>query len=244
MPLNSSVQSSPAVRANSRIQSIPGQRAIDWNKRFLILLGLVALFRLVYLFVSPMSLAADEAYYWDWFAGLPGAISKNHRWLPGSSPCFAVRSVNTAAVRLPGVVFGTVSTAAVFLLARRMYDARTAFWTAVVGMASPGAAALGYIMTIDTPLMCFWSIALYLLWAGLEKRKGGFVEWFGLTAAIGLGLLSKQVMVGFIVLMFVFAALSKDDRRLLKSPRLYLVSLLGLASWSRQRCGTCATAGP
>ena len=227
MSLNSSVPGPSGVAA----QSISGQKAIDWNRRFLILLCLVTLFRLVYLVVSPLSLAADEAYYWDWSRRLAwGYFSKPPMvaWIIGLfSRAFGS---NTAAVRLPSVVLGTISTVAVFLLARRMYDARTAFWAAAVGMASPGAAALGYIMTIDAPLICFWSLALYLLWAGLEKKKGGLAEWLGLTAVIGLGLLSKQVMAGFIALMFVFVAASKEDRRLLKSPRLYLVSLFGLAA--------------
>ncbi len=128
------------------------------------------------------------------------------------------------------VLLGTISTVAVFLLARRMYGAKTAFWAAAAGMASPGAVALAYMMTIDAPLMCFWSLGLYFFWAGLEKKQGGFGEWLGLTAVIGLGLLSKQVMAGFIVLMFVFVTVSKDDRRQLKSVRFYLVCLLGLAA--------------
>ncbi|MDA8306300.1 MAG: glycosyltransferase family 39 protein [Deltaproteobacteria bacterium] len=254
--MSSSRQGSPGVRADSRIEPIPGQRAINWNKLFLILLGLVTLFQLVYLFVSPMSLAADEAYYWDWSRRLAWGYFDKPPMVAWIIALFTrAFGSNTAAVRLPAVVLGMVSAAFVFLLARRMYDARTGFWAAAVAMASPGAAALDFIMTIDTPLMCCWSIALYLLWAGLEKRKGGFVEWFGLAVVIGLGLLSKQVMAGFIVLMFVFAALSKDDRYLLKSPRLYLVSLLGLAflvptllwnahhGWPLQQCTQCQFVG-
>ena len=210
----------------------PGE--IDWNNRFLIFLCLVTLFRLVYLVVSPLNLAADEAYYWDWSRRLAWGYYSKPPMVAWLIALFTrMFGSSTAIVRLPSVLLATISSVAVFLLARRMFNPRTAFWAAVVGMASPGAAALGYIMTIDPPLVCFWSLGLYFLWAGLEKlekKEGGFPYWVGLTAVIGLGLLSKQVMAGFIVLMFVFAAISKDDRRLLKSPRLYLVSLLGLAA--------------
>ena len=231
MSQNFSAPGSPGLAADSRTESIPGRLAVDWNRRFLILIGLVTLFRLVYLVVSPLSLAGDEAYYWDWSRRLAwGYFSKPPMvaWIIGLfSRTFGS---TTAAVRLPSVVLGTISAVAVFLLARRMYGARTAFWAAAVGMASPGAAVLGYVMTIDAPLMCFWSLGLYFLWAGLEKKDGGLAEWLGLAVVIGLGLLSKQVMAGFIGLMFVFVAVSKEDRRLLKSPRLYLVTLLGLAA--------------
>ncbi len=182
-------------------------------------------------FAAPLDLAGDEAYYWDWSRQLDwGYFSKPPMvaWIIalfcrtiGSSP---------AVVRLPAVLLGTVSALMLFLLARRMYDSRTAFWAVAAAMASPGASALGCIMTIDAPLICFWSLALYMFWAGLEKREGGSREWYALAAAIGLGLLSKQVMAAFIVLIFVFAAVSRADRYLLKSRRPYLFSLLGFAA--------------
>jgi 4-amino-4-deoxy-L-arabinose transferase-like glycosyltransferase len=234
---------------------------MNWNKRFFLLIFLVTIFRLAYLFAAPLDLSADEAYYWDW--------SRQPDWGYFSKPpmvawlialfCRTLGSC-TAIVRLPAVVLATVSTLAIFLLARRMYDARTAFWAAAAGMASPGACALGFIMTIDAPLLCFWSLALYLFWAGLERTPEigkkevllpappGSVaaeaprrfstppaptysrEWFALAAAIGLGLLSKQVMGAFIVLMFAFAILSREDRFLLKSRRFFLFSLGGVAA--------------
>src|SRR5208283_3240135 len=133
---------------------------MSWNKRFFLLLALTTVFRLVYLLVAPLDLAGDEAYYWDWSRQLDwGYFSKPpmvawiialFSWTIGSSP---------AVVRLPAVLLGAVSTLALFLLARRMYDSRTAFWAAAAAIASPGGAALGVFMTIDALLVCFWSVA-------------------------------------------------------------------------------------
>ncbi len=204
---------------------------MDWNKRFFLLLALVTVFRLAYLFVAPLDLAADEAYYWDWSRQLDWGYFSKPPMVAWIIALFSRTIGSTpAVVRLPAVLLEAVSALALFLLARRMYDSRTAFWTAAAAMASPGASALGYIMTIDAPLLCFWSIALYMFWAVLEKKEGGSWEWFGLAAAIGLGLLSKQVMGAFIALIFVFAMVSRDDRRLMKSHRPYLFSLLGLTA--------------
>jgi 4-amino-4-deoxy-L-arabinose transferase-like glycosyltransferase len=204
---------------------------MDWNKRFFLLLALTTVFRLAYILAAPLDLAVDEAYYWDWSRQLDwGYFSKPPMvaWIIalfcrtiGSSP---------AVIRLPAVLLETVSALVLCLLARRMYDSRTAFWAVAAVIASPAASALGCILTIDAPLICFWSVALYMFWAGLEKRERGSWEWYALAGAIGLGLLSKQVMAGFIVLIFVFAALSKGDRYLLKSRRPYLFSLLGFAA--------------
>src|SRR5271157_2772013 len=102
---------------------------MDWNKRFFLLLVLVTVFRLVYLIAAPLDLAVDEAYYWDWSRQLDwGYFSKPPMvaWIIalfcrtfGSSP---------AVIRLPAALLETVSALVVFLLARRMYDSRTAFW--------------------------------------------------------------------------------------------------------------------
>jgi 4-amino-4-deoxy-L-arabinose transferase-like glycosyltransferase len=232
MPMKSSGPVFPGVRTNCSIQSMPGQSTlVDWNKRFFLLLALTTVFRMAYLLAVPLDLAADEAYYWNWSRQLDWGYFSKPPMLAWIIALFC-RNIGSGAavVRLPAVLLGTVSALLLFLLARRMYDSRTAFWAVAAALASPGASALSYIMTIDAPLICFWSLALYMLWAGLEKKEGGSWEWYALAAAIGLGLLTKQVMAGFIVLMFVFAAMSRDDRYLLKSRRPYLFSLLGFAA--------------
>ncbi|MGO9372216.1 MAG: ArnT family glycosyltransferase [Syntrophobacteraceae bacterium] len=203
----------------------------DWNRRFILLLAFATAVRLAYILAAPLDLSPDEAYYWDWSRQLDWGYFSKPPMVAWIIALFSRTIGSTAAVvRLPSVLLGTVSTTAIFLLARRMYDSRTAFWAAAAEIASPGGCALGFFMTIDAPLICFWSVALYMFWTGLEKKEGGLVEWAGLAAAIGLGLLSKQVMVAFIGLIFVFLAVSSRDRYLLKSPRPWLVSLLALAA--------------
>ena len=204
---------------------------MDWNKRFFLLLAFVTAFRLVYILAAPLDLVADEAYYWNWSRQLDWGYFSKPPMVAWIIALFS-RTIGstTVVVRLPAVLLGAVSTAVIFLLARRMYDSRTAFWAAAAAIASPGGSALGIFMTIDALLVGFWSVALYMFWKGLEKKEGGSLEWVALAAAIGLGLLSKQVMAAFIGLMFVFPVVSNRDRYLLKSPRPYLVSLFALAA--------------
>jgi len=204
---------------------------MDWNRRFFILLACATALRLAYILVSPLDLVADEAYYWDWSRQLDWGYFSKPPMIAWIMALFSrTIGASAAVVRLPAVLLGTVSVWALFLLARRMYDSRTAFWAAASAMASPGGSVLAFMMTIDAPLICFWSIALYLFWTVLEKEKGGALEWFGLAAAIGLGLLSKQMMGSFIGIMFVFLVASGRDRYLLQSYRPYLYSLLALSA--------------
>ncbi|MCE5334024.1 MAG: glycosyltransferase family 39 protein [Desulfobacteraceae bacterium] len=202
---------------------------MEWNRRFYILLAATTALRFAYLFLSPLDLVPDEAYYWDWSRQLDwGYYSKPPliAWIIALS----TRTLGSSAamVRLPAVLLGAIGLLAVFLLARRMYDSRTGFWAAVASAASPGSAALGFIMTIDAPLVVFWCCALYLFWRGIEGKSGSVLFWCGLSAAIGLGLLSKQMMAVFIVLMFLFFIVSREDRHHLGTIRPYLFSGLSL----------------
>src|SRR5271157_2283706 len=107
---------------------------MDWNKRFFLLLVLVTVFRLVYLIAAPLDLAADEAYYWDWSRQLDWGYFSKPPMVAWIIALFS-RTIGstTAIVRLPAVLLGTISTLEIFLLARRMYDSRTAFWAAAAG---------------------------------------------------------------------------------------------------------------
>ena len=204
---------------------------MDWNRRFFILLACATALRLAYLLVSPLDLVADEAYYWDWSRQLDWGYFSKPPMIAWIMALFSrVMPSSAAVVRLPAVLLSAVSAWALFALARSMYDARTGFWAAAAGMASPGGSVLAFMMTIDAPLVCSWSLALYLFWKALEKEKGGSVVWLGLAVAIGVGLLSKQIMSCFIGIMFLFLAVSGRDRHLLKSYRPYLYSIIGLAA--------------
>ena len=111
----------------------------------------------------------------------------------------------TVTVRLPAVLFRLVGQTFVFLLARRIFDAGVGFWAVAALVASPGAIALNYLMTIDALLMLGWMTALYALWHTLEDpHRWRFWIWTGLM--IGFGLTSKQMMLFFPVLIFLFIA--------------------------------------
>ena len=74
-------------------------------------------------------------------------------------------------------------------------------------------------MTIDAPLLFCWGAALYTFWRLLE-RDSKLVLWLlGSVLSVGLGLLSKQTMFGFLVLGGIFVVTGRNDRR---QPRLTL----------------------
>lgn len=197
-----------------------------WTRRTLwFLLGL-GLFRVLYLACDPFDLVHDEAYYWDWSRQLDyGYYSKPPMiaWIIGLSTRLLGNS--EFAVRLPAALLGTGSLAFVFLLARRMYDAKVGFWAMLLTAMTPGNGAMSLLMTIDSPFLFFWSAATYAFWRLLERGENRWRWVIMTTLFIGLGLLTKQTMVGLLAFGGLFVLLSREDRVEALRPTLYVCAI-------------------
>ena len=203
----------------------------SWLRRAYALLACVFVFRLVYLFLfcAEYDLAGDEAYYWDWGRRLDwGYYSKPPMigWLMG----LVGRASGNAewALRLAPLVLGTLSLALLHRLSLAMHGARAAFITLLCVVLTPGNAALSLLFTIDAPLVLAWTGALLAFWRALETPRARG-SWLLLTLALGLGVLSKQMMLLFPVLMIVTAALSTAHRSVLASGRFWCAIVGGMA---------------
>ncbi len=209
---------------------IEGCRLQGDNRPWLII-GLVLGLRTLFFFFSPLDLSPDEAYYWDWSRHLDwGYYSKPPMvaWLIGASTGLLGHS--SLAVRLPALVFSIVDLLIVFQVAKRLYGERAGIWAAALSAAMPGGALLGFIMTIDAPLLLFWSLSLYCLLRALdhgEREKSGW-WWIGCGVASGLGLLSKQTMAAFWALAGLGLLIYQDGRRWLKTPWPWLSGVICL----------------
>lgn len=213
-----------------------------WTHRFgWLLLGLF-LVRLAFalFFSRHADLLGDEAYYWDWgrrpdwgYFSKPPMIG----WLMAVVGGLSGDAI--WGIRVAPLLLGTMTLALAFFLARRLYGARTAFLAACLVVLTPGNAGLNLFFTIDAPLLLAWSFALLCTWRAAEQ-PGPWTPWIGLGLAIGFGVLSKQMMLVFPLLILLFALVSPDDRALLRQPKLWLAILAGAAcltpvlNWNRQ----------
>lgn len=213
-----------------------------WTRRFVGLIAAVVLLRVGFglLFTVRADLLGDEAYYWDWgrqpawgyFSKPPmigwlmaavGRLTGNAEW----------------AIRLAPLLLGTATLATAFALARRLFGARTAFLAALLLVLTPGNAGLNLFFTIDAPLLLAWSCGLLFAWQAIEHPRRA-LPWFGFALALGFGVLSKQMMLVFPLLILLFSLVSVNDRKLLRNPRLWLAVLAGTAwlvpvlQWNRE----------
>ncbi len=168
---------------------------------FVLLLGML---RMAYLFVFPLDLSGDEAYYWDW--------GRRPAWCYYSKPPMIAWLMHLserlfgdtgAGIRLLAPILGTCSLLMTALLARCMFDARVALLAVILCALTPANTALNLFLTIDAPLLACWTAALYLFWRLADSPHP--LRWsIPLGLVLGLGILSKQMMLVFPIMGILF----------------------------------------
>ena len=193
----------------------------------------LTIWRILYLWVVPLDLIADEAYYWDWSRQLDiGYYSKPPMiaWVN-----FVSRSLlwhDAFCVRLPAPLLNAAAMSVVYVLAKTMYDSRVALWALLFMAASPGAVLLNLVMTIDAPLVLFWSVGLYAGWRALNAEGCDWRWWCLSGVAGGLGLLTKQMMLAYLGGLFLVAWIVPDWRRHLRTPGPYVMLVIAIVVFS------------
>jgi 4-amino-4-deoxy-L-arabinose transferase-like glycosyltransferase len=179
-----------------------------------LLLVVYAALQMVYNLTLPIY--GDEAYYWVWSKNLQLGYFDHPPMVAYVNALFCrVFGDTLFAVRLATVV--CLSAAAVFIyhLTARIFDARSALLALVLFLLTP-AANLGFSLhTIDSPLVLFWSMALYY---GYRAIFGGRRRDYLLTGVgLGTALLSKYTAILFVGFMGLFVLCTKP-RELLRPP--------------------------
>lgn len=191
----------------------------------------MVLFRFLHAWIFPVNLAGDEAYYWDWGRNLDyGYYSKPPfiawlyalvAWVGGEGSLFAIRAT--------AILLGGASLCIQFFLGNSLFDEKTGWIAVILGVAAPGNSVLSFFLTIDAPLVFFWSIALWMLWRYVNGRRPG-LALVTLFAALALGHLTKQMMMIFPILAVIFLAGGKETRAILKRPLFWLAVFGSYAS--------------
>jgi 4-amino-4-deoxy-L-arabinose transferase-like glycosyltransferase len=193
------------------------------------LLGLIGILLLGWRFwVLPqlgITLYVDEAQYWTWaqepawgyFSKPPGIAALI--WL--STALFGDGLLGVKALAM---LCYPAAAAACWAIARRLYDERTAFWSALSVLTLPMFSWLGLFVSTDALLTLFWTLAL---WAFLRARaQDGWGDWLLLGLFCGLGLLSKYTMAAWLGAAFLY--LLAFERARLKSAKPWVAALLAL----------------
>jgi 4-amino-4-deoxy-L-arabinose transferase-like glycosyltransferase len=198
-----------------------------WGRRALLLLLSVALFRLMYAWIYPLNLSGDEAYYWDWgrhpawgYYSKPPMIG----WIMALLRLLHID--HGAGIRMVSTLIGTGTLGLIYALTARLFSPRAGFWALCITLATIANLALNICMTTDVPLSLCWCGALYCFWRLTERPS---FKWsLPLIFCIGLGALSKQMMLLFFPIALIALALMPEKRHLLRRPLLWISGLAPL----------------
>lgn len=201
---------------------------------------LALIVRTLYSVFYPVNLAGDEAYYWDWgrrpamgYFSKPPMIA----WI--YAVVDKVAGASLLSIRVTAILFGTASLFVTYWFTKKLFDSRTALFAVIIALSIPGNCLLNFVLTIDAPLVLVWSLSLLFFWNHINGERKG-LSLFLLFLCIGLGHLSKQMMLFFPPLAIAFLASGAETRHLLKKPGTWLAivgSLIFLAPpliWNSQ----------
>ncbi|MDG1417151.1 MAG: glycosyltransferase family 39 protein [Maricaulis sp.] len=170
----------------------------SWERATIALILIATMARIIALLINPLTLHADETQYWIWSQNFDwGYFSKPPMiaWLIGLSTSLFGNA--DWAVRMPTPFLHAATSSFIALIALRLWDERTAFWTCLAYLTLPAIWLSSSIISTDALLLCAWTGGL---WALLRLRDGeGWPSAVGLGLAIGLGFLSKYAMIYFLV---------------------------------------------
>jgi hypothetical protein len=184
-------------------------------------IGVLVVLRLIVVMVSPLEIGPDEAQYWRWSRTLDfGYYSKPPlmAWIIALST--ATFGDGEWAIRFFSPILHGLSAFILFLLGRRVFDARIGAWSAAIYLLMPGVWLSSTIMSTDAVLLPAWAAALFFLWR--MRETPGLATGALAGAAIGLAMLAKYAAL----YLFAGAALAAlADREMRKA----LLSMAGAA---------------
>lgn len=193
--------------------------------RWLRLIGIVLMARLALALFLPIDLAGDESYYWEWGRNLDfGYFSKPPligwmMWVIGVFGCDT-----ESGIRVTAAVIGTGSLYFLGALTAEIATPRDAFRVVALLASAPFALPANLFLTIDSPLVFFWSAALLLTWRLRDAASTISRSDTALAAVLALGVLTKQIMLTFIPLWFIWLAIDPNRRRQLSTLRVYVIA--------------------
>ncbi|MGC8872068.1 MAG: ArnT family glycosyltransferase [Caldimicrobium sp.] len=176
-----------------------------------------------YLKEFPLPLSYDESYYWDWSRHLDwGYYNKPPMvaWLIFLST--KVLGISEFAVRLPALLSLTGVQVLLYVLTFRYFGEYLARAHLFVLSFVPIFFVYSFIMTIDPPLLFFWTLSIFFLVEYLKNQTllSAFLTGF----SMGLAILTKQTAFVLPFLTFVYFMLF--EKKLLSLKKTYLLLLL------------------
>ncbi len=197
------------------------------SRNILIILIILTVFK--GLFSAPLYLLDDEAYYWVWSKNLSLSYFDHPPMIALLIRLSTVLFGESAfGIRALGAILTSISIWFGLDLIYRIYQDKKVLWhgLALYSLAIPFFAA-GTIMTPDTPMMFFITLALWASYRAVFEFKNRY--WWISGLAFGLALLSKYTAILWLGSVFLVLVIDPRLRRHLRQSAPWLAGLLAIA---------------
>lgn len=198
---------------------------------WLAVLLMLTMLRLVVAGSSPLS--ADEAYYWTWSRALaPGYLDHppmTALWIRAGTLVFGDTTLGVRLLSPIAAASGSLllASACMDLLDGPAELRRRQALVAVVLLNATLLLGVGAVtITPDTPLLLFWTAALFALGRLIATGRGAW--WLAVGTAIGLALDSKYTVVLPGAGLALWLVVTRAGRRWLRTPWPWLAGLVAL----------------
>jgi hypothetical protein len=180
-----------------------------------------------------IELGNDEVYYWT-YAKFPDWSHFDHPPMVGWVIQIFTLNLHfdhAFFLRLASVVFGTINTWLIFLIGRRIKDALTGFYAALLFTTSIYCFIIaGIFIMPDTPQVLFWLLSLWLLSDCLpdkELTRHNRIKLLLAGVTVGLALLSKYHSIFLVAGVFLYMLFY--NRKWFRAKETYIAFLVALA---------------
>jgi 4-amino-4-deoxy-L-arabinose transferase-like glycosyltransferase len=173
-------------------------------------------------------LTADESYYWLWSKHLSLSYVDHPPMVAYLNFLTTFGHENIVMLRLGTVIITLLTSILIYFLAKKIFDEKVAFWSAVLFQILPHFVVVWLTMFVELPLALCWTAALLVLTLAIKSKVKSQKSklWYILGIIIGLGCLSKYTMFLFWPCLAVFFLVSKENRFWLRRKEPYLCFLL------------------
>ena len=178
------------------------------------------------IFISSLPLHSDEAYYWLWSKKLGLSYYDHSPMVAYFIKLTTLFSDSEFCVRFSSVIVTIVISVLLWKLVMKLFNNETLASASIVILhCMPILFTASIIITPDTPVFLFLSLATYSVWKLIDSKNCNY--WYLIGLFFGLSMLSKYTACLFIMSLFIYIML---DKKLfwLKSYQLYIGIIISI----------------
>lgn len=160
------------------------------------------------LFVSLLPLHSDEAYYWLWSKSLDLSYYDHAPMVAYFIKLTTLFGNSEVAVRFSSIIVTIILSVLLWKLVIKLFNNETMASASIVILHSmPILFTASIIITPDTPVFLFLSLATYYVWKLTDSKNCNY--WYLIGLFFGLSMLSKYTACLFVMSLFIYIVLDK-----------------------------------